>query len=72
MNYFELTIICRVEDISSIENDLKDIIWARKLALRWFKASLIYLWTWFAHPFSTTICRKNYTTWEQHLSSRKW
>lgn len=26
MNYFELTIICRVEDISSIENDLKDII----------------------------------------------
>lgn len=26
MNYFELTIICRIEDISNIENELKDII----------------------------------------------
>lgn len=26
MDYFELTIICRIEDISNIENELKDII----------------------------------------------
>lgn len=34
MNYLEVEIVCRKEDISSIENRLKDIIWARKLALR--------------------------------------
>ena len=34
MNYLEVKFVVRVEDVKGLENELRDVIWAGKLALR--------------------------------------
>ena len=41
MNYLEVEINCRTEDLKAIERELKDLIWARKLASKRHEASFL-------------------------------